>query len=271
MDTSGINVMSLFDGISGGQLALDELGVKVNDYYSSEINKNAIAITSRNFPNTIQLGSVLGVDGNKYRSIDLLLGGSPCQGFSFGGDQLNFNDPRSKLFFEYVRILREVNPRYFLLENTPMKKEYQDIISQYLGVEPIEINSSLLSAQNRKRLYWTNIPVDKPSDKNIQLSSIIGDYEGIWVYPRGFNKGGVQWYKGKSPTITISSWQHNFFVKLKEGKRKFTVEEVELLQTLPVGYTYGVSDNQRYKACGNGWTIAVIKHILKELVTKEEV
>lgn len=258
-----MNVLAPFDGMSNGQIALDRLGIKVDNYFASEIDKNAIKITMKNYPNTKQVGDVTKVKAIDLPRIDLLIGGSPCQGFSFAGKQLNFEDEKSKLFFEYVRLLRECKPTYFLLENNKMKKEYQDTISQYLGVEPIEINSSLLTAQNRKRLYWTNIPVEMPEDKKIHLSSIVGEYEGIWVYPRGFNKGGVQGYKGKSPTVTISSWQHNFFVFQNGQKRKFTVEEVQQLQGVPIGYTAGVSENQQYKMLGNGWTVPVIEHIFK--------
>ena len=169
-----MNVLSLFDGISCGQIALERAGIKVDNYFASEIDKYAIKVTQKNYPNTIQLGDVCNIKCNELPKIDLLIGGSPCQGFSFAGKQLNFNDPRSKLFFEFVRILKEVKPKYFLLENVKMKKEYQNVISEHLGVEPIEINSALVSAQDRKRLYWTNIPnINKPDDKGILLSDIL--------------------------------------------------------------------------------------------------
>ena len=175
-----MKVLSLFDGISAGQLALQRAGVAVDAYYASEIDKYAIQVTQKNFPNTIQLGDV-----TKWREwdipwgeIDLVIGGSPCQGFSFAGKQLNFNDPRSALFFVFVDICHRVadeNPKMrFMLENVRMKKEYQDVISGYFGVEPIAINSSLVSAQNRYRLYWTNIPnITQPDDKGILLKDII--------------------------------------------------------------------------------------------------
>lgn len=156
--SEGINVLSLFDGISCGQVALERAGIKVNNYFASEIDKHAIKVTQSNYPNTIQIGDVTKVKGADLPKIDLLIGGSPCQGFSFAGKQLNFNDIRSKLFFEFVRLLEETKPKYFLLENVKMKKEYQNIITEYLEVEPITINSNLLSAQNRTRYYWTNIP-----------------------------------------------------------------------------------------------------------------
>jgi DNA (cytosine-5)-methyltransferase 3A len=177
-----INVLSLFDGISAGQLALQRVGIEVDNYYASEIDKYAIQITQNNFSNTIQLGSIS--DWNKwdidFSKIDMVIGGSPCQGFSFAGKQLNFEDNRSKLFFDFVNILnhiRVLNPNVkFLLENVRMKKEYQDVISKYMGVEPIVINSKLVSAQNRHRLYWTNIQnVTQPEDKGIILKDIIFD------------------------------------------------------------------------------------------------
>lgn len=154
-----MNVLSLFDGISCGQVALHRAGLTVDNYYASEIDKHAIAVTQRHFPNTIQLGDVMNVRGKDLPRIDLLIGGSPCQGFSFAGKQLNFDDPRSKLFFEFVRLRDECGPTYFLLENVKMKKEFQDIISDFVGVHPIRINSADFSAQHRERLYWTNIPV----------------------------------------------------------------------------------------------------------------
>ena len=171
-----MNVLSLFDGMSCGQIALNRVGIVVDNYYASEIDKHAIKVANHNFPNTIQVGSVTELKSSDLPKIDLLIGGSPCQGFSFSGKQLNFEDPRSKLFFEYVRLLKECEPKYFLLENVVMKKEYQDVISECLGVEPILVNSNLVSAQNRQRLYWTNIPnVGQPDDKNINLVDILED------------------------------------------------------------------------------------------------
>ena len=174
-----MNVLSLFDGMSCGQIALKKLGAKVKTYYASEIDKYAISIVEKNFPKTVHLGDVTTVkreDFNPYFELDLLIGGSPCQGFSKSGNRLNFEDPRSKLFFEFVRILKEFKPKYFMLENVVMNKESRDIISKYLGVEPIEINSNLVSAQSRRRLYWTNIPnVTVPKDKGIVIRDILED------------------------------------------------------------------------------------------------
>lgn len=194
MDEKGITVLSLFDGMSCGRIALREAGIKVNKYFASEIDKHAIKQTQHNFPDTVQLGSVTGVRAADLPHIDLLIGGSPCQGFSFAGKQLNFNDPRSVLFFEYVRILREIqeyNPGVlFLLENVRMRRECEQVITEQLGLEPVVINSALVSAQNRVRLYWTNIrtreeanlfdtkvftDIPQPEDRGIFIRDILED------------------------------------------------------------------------------------------------
>jgi len=402
-----MNVLSLFDGMSCGQIALDQLGIPVDKYFAAEIDKHAIKVAKANYPDTIHLGDVRDIQPDDLPKIDLLIGGSPCQGFSFAGQQLNFDDPRSMLFFEYVRLLKALNPRYFLLENVKMKKESQDIISEYLGVEPIEINSNLVSAQNRRRLYWTNIPVDGlPEDKGIVLADILEDgftdrdksycldasyYKGggasnvrlyfeksrrqivfgsgdnrldvtgarivnrrldkdgkrkdndksiklqarlelrkdnkagclttvqkdsvvaktnssgmnivgeanmkgresirrvygtdgksptltastgghtqpkILQKSRGYNKGGLKALNGKTPTLSTSSWEHNNHLTLDEGTtwRKLSPVECERLQTVPDGYTDHVSNTQRYKMLGNGWTVDVIKHIMKGMI-----
>jgi DNA-cytosine methyltransferase len=190
-----MNVLSLFDGMSCGQIALNRAGVRYDRYFASEIDKWAIKETQANFPNTIQLGDITKIKGSSLPKIDLVMGGSPCQGFSFAGKGLNFDDPRSRLFFEFVRLVKETNPTYFLLENVKMKKESEDIITEYMGVNPIEINSSLVSAQNRVRLYWTNIlNVKQPDDKNIHLSDILEDIEmsniGA-IRGRYLNKGSI--------------------------------------------------------------------------------
>lgn len=182
----GLRVLSLFDGMSCGQLALQKAGIKVKQYYASEIDKYAIQVTMANFPDTIQLGDVTKVFAKDLPKIDLIIGGSPCQGFSFAGKGLNFEDPRSKLFFEFVRLVNECKPKWFFLENVRMKKEHELVISQYLKVAPIEINSALLSAQNRQRLYWTNInqvpwglfgdmitDIPQPKDKGILLKDVL--------------------------------------------------------------------------------------------------
>jgi DNA-cytosine methyltransferase len=171
-----MKVLSLFDGISAGRVALERAGIPVSKYYAAEIDKYAIQVTQKNHPATIQLGDI-----NKWQEwnlgeIDLIIGGSPCQGFSFAGKQLNFDDPRSALFFKYVEVLKHYKPKYFLLENVVMKREYQDVISEALGVKPIMINSALVSAQNRKRLYWTNIEdITQPDDLGIHVKDILED------------------------------------------------------------------------------------------------
>ena len=169
-----MNVLSLFDGMSCGRIALDRLGIKVDNYYASEIDKYAMKVSEANYPDIIQVGDVTELDTSTLPNIDLIMGGSPCQGFSFAGKQLAFDDPRSALFFEFVRCVKELKPKYFLLENVRMKKEYLDIISEHMGVEPIMINSALVSAQNRVRYYWTNIPgVEQPEQRGIVLRDIL--------------------------------------------------------------------------------------------------
>ena len=377
-----MKILSLFDGMSCGQLAIDRIGIKNYTYYASEIDKYAIQIARKNFPNTIHLGDVTSIKSANLPKIDLLIGGSPCQGFSFAGKQLAFDDPRSQLFFEFVRLLKELKPKYFLLENVRMKKEYLDIITKYLGVEPVLINSSLFSAQNRQRYYWTNIPFNKNMvDKGIILKDILetnpnevvkmsdkfvnrqmknvkgkcfidetkhkasnlsameyvkngrqGDYlacdydgkpkqVGIAVDINGHDilkrvyspecksptinsmNGGnrepkvvcgrmIGRYKidgkrqdhkgsiaGKSTqmlelrkdqkTNNLSTVQKdNVLTKNDLYWRKLTPRECERLQTVPDNYTVGVSNTQRYKMLGNGWTVDVISHIFNNL-TKE--
>ena len=186
-----MNVLSLFDGMSCGQIALDQLGIKVDKYYASEIDKYAIAVAKENYRNTIHVGDITQLDPNDFKNIDLILAGSPCQGFSFAGKQLAFDDPRSALFFEFIRLLKAIKPKYFLLENVRMKQQYIDVITQQVSecypehqgndlfdskIEPILINSALLSAQSRQRLYWTNIPnVKQPEDLGIVLKDILED------------------------------------------------------------------------------------------------
>lgn len=220
-----MKVLSLFDGICCGHLALERAGIKIDSYDAYEIEKNAIKATETNFPDVIHHGDVTKEDFAKYQGkIDLIIGRSPCQGFSSSGKQLNFNDPRSKLFFEYVRAIKECQPKYFLLENVVMKKEWQDIISSYLGVEPIEINSSLVSAQNRRRLYWTNIPnVTLPEDKNITLEDILEDIE----FP---NPAAIRGRRLNKATIVGRRLDKN-------GHRKDTDKTIPITQCLEVRAT----------------------------------
>lgn len=349
-----INVLSLFDGMSCGQIALDKLGIEVDNYFASEIDKYAMQVTKHNYPKTKHIGDITKVKGADLPRIDLLIGGSPCQGFSFAGKQLNFDDPRSKLFFEFVRLLKETKPKYFLLENVLMKKEYEQLITDYLGVEPISINSALVSAQNRKRLYWTNIPnVSKPIDKGITWGDV--RERGVNAQNFYYTEKAMQWLgkvsQEKNKTLTVHSdsdkmkmleanhhkrySNQRFFGivdlpedeqafgamrdrylidrKRQDGKQRtqgltkqyiefrhdgktnalttvskdnvivpFTLPnripadefffryitplECERLQTVPDNYTFCVSNTQRYRMLGNGWTVDVIAHIFKGLL-----
>lgn len=328
-------VISLFDGMSCGRIALEKAGIKVDKYYASEIDKYAMQVAKKNYPDTIHIGDVTkctfkrgrlrDAHGNKFRVKGkvLLIGGSPCQGFSFAGKQLNFDDPRSKLFFDFVRLIDEVKPDYFFLENVRMKKEYQDVITEYLGVEPIMLNSSLISAQNRVRLYWTNIPnVTEPQDKGIVLKDILED-DGTGVikshgdvkirnekamcldanYFKGVDNHGQRTmilagaFRGrykedgstkqgyvdinpgegvdltfiKSKTIRgramrdksncLTATTYDYGIWNGYTWRKLTPVECERLQTVPDNYTDGVSNTQRYKMLGNGWTVDMIAHL----------
>ena len=313
MMSKALNICSLFDGMSCGQIALERAGVPVNAYYASEIDKYAVQTAKKNYPDTIHLGDVRDVKGDDLADIDLLIGGSPCQGFSFAGQQLNFDDPRSQLFFEFVRIKNETQPKYFLLENVKMRKESEAIITELLGVEPIEINSNLVSAQNRKRLYWTNIPFDlNITDKNIKLKDIVEhgivDRDKSHCLDANYWKGGnltsyfeksrrqlvfsedglchvgladvngydlmkrVYHIEGKAPTLNACTGG-NREPKIAVGEtlwRKLTPLECERLQTVPEGYTEGVSNTQRYKMLGNGWTVDVVAHIFNGLFEAEK-
>lgn len=257
-----MNVLSLFDGISCGQIALSRSCIRYTQYYASEIDKYSIKVTQHNFPNTIQIGDIKCVNGHDLPKIDLLIGGSPCQGFSFAGKLLNFNDQRSKLFFEYLRVLRECKEKNknmkFLFENVRMKKEYQDIISEYLGIEPVKINSALVSAQNRVRLYWTNINdgiIPQPTDRSITFR------KELKTIPHGYIKEKTKVYF-KYPSICAQSPRSKYICT--DGTI-ITPEHYEFFQNVPKGYTNIVSNTQRYKMLGNGWTVNVITHILSYL------
>ncbi len=181
-----VNVLSLFDGISCGRVALDRVGIPIANYFASEIDKYAITIAKKNYPDNVLMGDVKRWRDWALPKIGLLIGGSPCQGFSISGKRLNFDDPRSQLFFDYADILDFYKPKYFMLENVVMKKECQDVISKRLGCQPIKINSGLFSAQNRIRLYWTNIPVSPlPMDKGIVIADILEPDNGQFNYKQG--------------------------------------------------------------------------------------
>jgi site-specific DNA-cytosine methylase len=260
--------------MSCGQIALSRLGVEYDKYFASEVDKYAIKVTRANYPETIHIGDVRFIDIetvlklNGETEIDLLIGGSPCQGFSVAGNKLNFDDERSKLFFEYVRVLecvRRVNPHVkFILENVKMKKEYRDIISKHLGVEPIEIDSALLSAQSRKRLYWTNIPdVVQPEEKWVSFHSILES--GCALSDKAYALTHSYYKKGGEGTRLrcLARSQRPIVIIDGNHSRWLTPIECERLQTVPDNYTNHVSNTQRYRMLGNGMTVDVIAHILK--------
>jgi DNA-cytosine methyltransferase len=369
MNRKKLNVLSLFDGMSCGRIALERAGVPVNHYFASEVDKYAVAVSDANWSDTYQLGDVRNVqtmDGLLYipdadtdgrpplYDIDLLIGGSPCQDFSFAGKQAGFNGQRGALFFEYLRLLRDLKPRYFLLENVRMKKDNEQAITDYLtsagyAVTPVHINSNRFSAQNRHRVYWTNIPQDAlPNDAGIKLGNILEsgftDRDKAHCIDANYFKGGnlrsyflknrrqlvaevdsglilaghadlkghdynrrVYHPEGKSPALCANSGgnlepkvlcgafrgrynpdgstsqrlelqidgrtnslttvqKDNVAVSIDDVKwRKLTPLECERLQTVPEGYTAHVSNTQRYKMLGNGWTVDVIAHLFKNL------
>lgn len=347
-----INVLSLFDGMSGGQIALERAGITVANYFASEIDRYAIKVTQHHYPNTHQLGTILGWKSWQLPKIDLVIAGSPCQGFSKAGKGLNFDDPRSKLFLTFLDILNdqiEKNHKVlWMLENVKMKKEWRDYISDLLGVEPVLINSALVSAQNRERLYWANFSITQPEDKGILLKNIIeqGEVDRSKSYnidanywkggnPKSyFGKGRRQLVfrvgtaadisghdynkriystEGKSPALNTGSGGNlqpkislvvpeatkQGYVEIEDGEgvdltfpnsktrrgrrrskksialltgvefywyenqtyRKLTPKECERLQTVKDDWTSIVSNTQRYKMLGNGWTIDTIVHI----------
>lgn len=346
-----IAVLSLFDGMSCWRLALERAWIPVRSYFASEIDRYSMQVSENNRPDVIQVGDVREIrvksdikatgiarrpdgDTNVYVGdigLDLLIGGSPCQWFSNAGKGLNFEDPRSKLFFEFVRILNEAKPRYFLLENVPMKEERINIINQHLwGIQPMVINSSLVSAQSRERLYrvgkrvgerYKMIYIPLPEDKKLTLKDVLQDKveesyyinqdkvqntntkqsnflkkillninpsgkgmngnvynpehksptlttnKGEWIkiiqLPRGNNIWGI--IEDKTPTLSANLWQHNNLLQEWYRVRRLTPIECERLQTLPDDYTAGVSNSQRYKMLGNGWTVDMISHIFSEM------
>lgn len=285
-----MNVLSLFDGISCGRVALDRAGITVDTYYACEIDKHAIKVSESNYPDIVRLGDVLEWEAwpIEWGGIDLLIGGSPCQGFSFAGKQLAFDDPRSRLFFVYVDILNHIkkhNPDVkFLLENVRMKKEFLQVISDYLGVEPIMINSTLVSAQNRVRFYWCNWENEQPEDRGIVLNGILEESVDEKYFISGgqktrlmdssdVDKGFSRINPEKAGTMTArqyANWKGTFIttggaIRDDLEIRRLTPIECERLQTMPDNYTAGVSDSQRYKALGNGWTVDVIAHLFRNI------
>lgn len=283
-----MNVLSLFDGISCGQIALERAGIKVDKYYASEIKPIAIKCTQENYPNTVQLGDVTKMDLSKIEKIDLLIGGSPCQDLSQAnvinaGNQQGLDGKKSSLFYEYVRILKQIQPKYFLLENVAsMKEKDREIITAILGVEPIKINSNLVSYQNRERLYWTNIPnVTIPIDRKITFQDYIEkDYEICKQFKVNRTKSREKmWGDGKNgncKNVTKSEkincitcrqdrWKNAGLVEFEDFCRYLTTRELEQGQTLPVGYTKMLSAKQAENVIGDGWTVDVIAHIFSNL------
>lgn len=296
-------VLSLFDGMSCGQIALKELGIKVDKYLASEVDRFAISQTQLNFPNTIQLGSVTEleyINGVLYKGdnvvykgdIDLLIGGSPCQNLSFAGNQKGLStkegieitsleqylelkekgfefEGESYLFWEFIKLKEQIKPKYFLLENVRISNKWKAIFDKIVGVDPVEINSSLVSAQNRVRYYWTDIPVDKLKikDKNLVLEDIIDrNYSGRYVKDTDRNLRHERSTKSKSLCCTATMYKgagNNGMTLIRHNGnlRCLTVDEVSRLQTIPKWYKWDCSNTQRYKMLGNGWTVDVIKHI----------
>lgn len=293
-----MKVLSLFDGISCGMVALERAGITVERYVAYEIEPSAIKISQKNYSQIEHCGDVTKADFSKYSGFDLLIGGSPCQDLSLYKTSstegwLGLEGSKSNLFFHYVRALKECKPKYFLLENVAsMEKRWVDVISEELGVEPVMINSSLVCAAERKRLYWTNIPnVTLPDDKGITLGDIVLPAEEVpekyWYNNRPFQYNGddekvqctilgsgfmrntreVYNLKAKANTLLCDGDGGNRQKKVyQDGRcRKLMPIEYERLQNLPDGYAEGISDSRRYTAIGNGWTVDVIAHIFTNL------
>ena len=286
------NVLSLFDGISCGYLALKKAGIEFENYYASEIDPNCIELAEKHH-NIISLGDVSNWQEWDLENIDLIMGGSPCQGFACQGLQLNFDDPRSKLFFTMVEIIEHFKPKYYFLENVGMRKQWQDIITQYMKVEPVHLCSSLVSAQTRKRIYWANWEFEAPKDRLIHLTKLLDDKN--FINPASINGRKINPATGKredsNPNIPYTQclqvkkdnskmgclttvakdsilsslpagrYVDAFNMEVGEDWRYLTALEYERLQTLPDGYTEGYNDSTRKAMIGNAWTVDMIAHI----------
>lgn len=281
----GIKVISLFDGVSCGMVALERAGIKVDRYVAYEIDKNAIKISQYNYPNIEHMGDVTTADFTQYKNFDLLIGGSPCTYWSICQSKEKRETTSSglgwDLFSQYLRALKEINPKYFLYENNKsMAKEIKKEITKQLGVDPIYINSNLVSAQNRPRLYWTNIPnVEVPKDRNILLRDVVdfseNEFRGMsnWVHGERSGKKRLDrlaTVNSKKANCLTTSKTHNEQYYANADKTLYTnlsVKQYELLQTLPVGYVdkVDIKETSKYRAIGNGWTVEVIAHILKNM------
>lgn len=286
-----MKVLSLFDGISCGMVALERAKIPVERYVAYEIDENAIKISKKNYPQIEHCGDVTTADFTQYQDFDLLIGGSPCQDLCSMGSHKGLNGNKSKLFFEFVRAMKEVQPKYFLLENNySMSKENKDIITQYMGCEPIMINSADFSAQTRKRFYWTNIPTGEYEPKNILIQDILqndiprecvtdkinkyvfsGEYAGRKI--KKTTRSSIRTPEQKSRMIGTRSYDitSNAGVCFKIGDEYYKPNQVEFerLQTLPDGYTSILPIKKAVFGIGNGWTVDVIAHILKRIAQKE--
>lgn len=281
-----MNVLSLFDGMSCGQQALERAGIKVDNYYAAEIKPHAIKVTQHNYPSTIQLGDVTKVFAKDLPKIDLLIGGSPCQDFSSANkEKKGLAGIKSGLFYEYLRLLKETNPKYFLLENVAMDDKSYSIISHLLGTFPVDINSELLSAQLRQRSYWTNIgPVEQdlfgmkyckipqPKDKKISLQSILENgytdrFKARCILESESRplKSKDKLYKRYSTHGFINIVFDNEDCRYNENLRILEQIELERLQTVKEGYTSILKRNDAACLLGDGWTVDVIAHIFKFL------
>jgi site-specific DNA-cytosine methylase len=283
----GISVLSFFDGMSCGQIALNRIKVKVKKYFACEIEENSIKVTQKNFPNTIQLGDVCKVNYSTCGWVDLFIGGSPCQDISnLNKFQLGLDGDKSGLFYEYWRMWQEIrknNPKaYFLLENVAGNKSAIAAITKLMGVKPIKISSNWVSAQNRMRYYWTNIPVNTlPVRKHLSLKDILEtnvdekyflkDGRLIWLNSDSSKKSVKKRFTGIDPVRAgcltkrgEASW-NCCYVTDKGRLRKLTPVEWERLQTVDDNYTDCVDDNARYEMLGNGWTVDIIVYILKHI------
>jgi DNA-cytosine methyltransferase len=300
----GIKVLSLFDGISCGQIALKRAGVEVDKYFASEINESAIKITQKNYPKTIQLGNVESMNLKELPKIDLLIGGSPCQSLSRSnvwlkdGEYGVNGEGKSRLFWEYVKALLTIKPTYFFFENVAsMRNIDRGIITEQLGVKPVMIDSFQFSGQRRRRYYWTNIPFEIKDKRyvNTTMQDILeSKVEDKYYLKQGtldciMRPASKGWKSGKmeidlqiARPITASCWKihradtDNYITteykpEDRTNVRRLIPLECERLQTLPDNYTEGISDKDRYEAVGNGWTVDVIAYIFSFIKPRQNV
>lgn len=299
-----MNVLSLFDGMSCGRLAFQRKGIKVDNYFASEVKKSALVLTKHHYPDTIHIGDVTKVtykNGTLYTEygeweveIDIIIGGSPCQDFSplkwINWESNGLEGDKSKLFYEYLRIWKEVNPKYFFLENVKMKKESEKDLTDFMGVNGLHINSNLVSFQNRPRIYWTNIPnVSVPENMNLNFQDFKStDYEYCKQFKvnrtmsreRMWNNG--QGRNDSTSCANVTNSKRVYCVTRKQDRapnsgliefddfcRYLTRDELEMAQTLPIGYTDILSYNQMQDLVGDGWTVDVVAHLFSGLLDVE--